>query len=172
MVAALIVLAILLSLALVALAALARAASRSRRLDRRCAIPARAGSRSQLRRGVCRRAHSRPRCGSQSAERATLVPAFIAIIPAHLSLDGALTREPRIATLQAAVEQRAADFGVPVDPRIETGRTNRHALRRTVARECFDKIVIAANANGSPGFDPTTSRGCLTTPSVRSSCCD
>ena len=89
-----------------------------------------------------------------NAEDATLVPTFIAIVPAHLPLDATLTRESAIAIpLQEAVEQRASEFGVPVDARIQRGRTNRHALRQTIEHERFDRIVIAAAAKGSPGFD-------------------
>ena len=89
-----------------------------------------------------------------NAEDATLVPIFIAIVPAHLPIDATLTRQSETAIpLQEAIEHRASEFGVPVDARIERGRTNRHALRQTIAHERFDRIVIAAAAKGSPGFD-------------------
>jgi hypothetical protein len=45
-------------------------------------------------------------------------------------------------------------FGVPVDARVERGRTARHALREAIANERFDRIVIAAAAVGAPGFHP------------------
>src|SRR5205085_7298661 len=54
--------------------------------------------------------------------------------------------------LQEAIEQRAAAFGIPVDARIERGRTYRHALSKAIKQERFDRIVIAAAANGQPGF--------------------
>ena len=89
-----------------------------------------------------------------NAEDATLVPIFIAIVPAHLPINATLTRQSETAIpLQEAIEHRASEFGVPVDARIERGRTNRHALRQTIAHERFDRIVIAAAAKGSPGFD-------------------
>ena len=89
-----------------------------------------------------------------NAEHATLVPTFIALVPAQLPLDATLTRQCEIALpLQEAIEQRAKKFGVPIDARIQRGRTNRHALRQTIAHERFDRIVIAAAANGNPGFD-------------------
>jgi hypothetical protein len=89
-----------------------------------------------------------------NAEDATLVPVFIALVPAQLPLDATLTRQCEIALpLQEAIEQRATNFGVPVDMRIQRGRTHRHALRQTIAHERFDRIVIAAAANRSPGFD-------------------
>ena len=89
------------------------------------------------------------------AENATLVPVFLARVPLHLPLDAALPRQSTIAiTLQEAIEQRAAAFGVPVDARIERGRTHRHALRLTIDHERFDRIVIAAAQHGGAGFDP------------------
>jgi nucleotide-binding universal stress UspA family protein len=89
------------------------------------------------------------------AEDATLVPVFLARVPLHLPLDAALPRQSTIAiTLQEAIEQRATAFGVPVDARIERGRTHRHALRQTIANERFDRMVIAAAAHDSPGFAP------------------
>jgi nucleotide-binding universal stress UspA family protein len=89
------------------------------------------------------------------AEEATLVPVFLARVPLHLPLDAALPRQSAIAiSLQEAIEQRATVFGVPVDARVERGRTYRHALRQTIAHEHFERMVIAAAANDSPGFVP------------------
>jgi hypothetical protein len=51
------------------------------------------------------------------------------------------------------IEQRATAAGVPVDSRIERGRNRRHALRRAIAEERFDRIVMAAASHGSHGFD-------------------
>ena len=88
------------------------------------------------------------------AEDATLVPTYIAVVPAQLPLDATLSRQSAIAIpLQEAIEQRATKFEVPVDARIQRGRTYRHALRQTIEQERFDRIVIAAAANGNPGFD-------------------
>jgi hypothetical protein len=87
-----------------------------------------------------------------SAEDATLVPVFLARVSLDLPLDAPLPRQSGLAIpLQEAIEQRAAQFGVPVDARIERGRTYRHALRQTVANERFDRIVIAVTATGA-GF--------------------
>jgi hypothetical protein len=89
------------------------------------------------------------------AEDATLVPVFLARVPLNLPLDAPLPRQSRIAIpLQEAIEQRATKFGIAVDARIERGRTYRHALRQTIANERFDRIVIAAAAQGGPGFNP------------------
>jgi hypothetical protein len=90
-----------------------------------------------------------------SAEDATLVPVFLARVSLYLPLDTPLPRQSAIAIpLQEAIEHRAAAFGVPVDARIERGRTYRHALRQTIANERFDRIVIASSANGEVGFNP------------------
>lgn len=87
------------------------------------------------------------------AESATLVPVFLARVPLHLPLDAALPRQSTLAVpMQDAVEQRATQFDVPVDSRIERGRSYRHALRQTIACERFDMIVLAAAAGEGPGF--------------------
>jgi hypothetical protein len=89
-----------------------------------------------------------------SAEGATLVPVFLARVPLRLPLDTPLPRQSQIAIpLQETIEQRAAGFGVAVDSRIERGRTYRHALRQTLEHERFDRIVVAASAGSTPGFN-------------------
>ena len=89
------------------------------------------------------------------AERATLMPVFLARVPLTLPLDAPLPRQAAICLrLQEAIEQRAAAFGVPVDARVERGRTYRHALRQTIANERFERIVMAAASDGGPGFGP------------------
>jgi nucleotide-binding universal stress UspA family protein len=89
------------------------------------------------------------------AESATLLPVFLARVPLNLPLDSPLPRQAAIALpLQEAIEQRAAAYGVPVDCRLERGRTYRHALRQTIADERFDRIVIAAAVDGAHGFLP------------------
>jgi hypothetical protein len=89
------------------------------------------------------------------AQDATLVPVFLARVPLTLPLDSPLPRQAAIAIpLQEAIEQRAAAFAVPVDARVERGRTQRHALRQAIANERFEQIVVAAAAGGRPGFGP------------------
>jgi len=88
------------------------------------------------------------------AEGATLVPVFLARVPLTLPLDAPLPRQASICLpLQEAIEQRASAFAVPVDARVERGRTYRHALRRTIATERFERVVISASGGG-PGFGP------------------
>ena len=60
------------------------------------------------------------------SQSGTLVPVFLARVPLHLSLDAALPRQSQLAVpMQDAVEQRASQFDVPVDSRIERGRSYR-----------------------------------------------
>ena len=90
-----------------------------------------------------------------SAERATLVPAFLARVSLDLPLETPLPRQCSMAIpLLEAVEQRATEAGIPVDSRIVRGRNRRHALRQAIAEERFDRIVIAASAHDNHGFDP------------------
>jgi nucleotide-binding universal stress UspA family protein len=80
-----------------------------------------------------------------ASEHATLVPACLARVPLTLPLQAALPQQGAICLrLQESIEQRASRFGVPVDARIERGRTHRHALRQAIATERYDRIVIAA----------------------------
>ncbi|HEY3776083.1 MAG TPA: universal stress protein [Solirubrobacteraceae bacterium] len=88
-------------------------------------------------------------------EGAVLVPVFLAQVPRWLPLDCPLPRQAGAAVAtQEAVEQRAASFGVPVDARLERGRTARHALMRAIECERYDRIVVAAAAPGAHGFEP------------------
>ena len=87
------------------------------------------------------------------AENAIIMPAFLARVPMSLPLESALPVQcARGMPLLEAIEQRARRFGVPVDSRIERGRTNRHALAQTIANERFDRIVVAASGGGNHGF--------------------
>ena len=87
------------------------------------------------------------------AEGATLVPVFLARVGLQLPIDTPLPRQSSLAlSLQEAIEQRATAWGVPVDARIERGRTYRHALRQTFEHEHYDRIVLAAAAHGETGF--------------------
>lgn len=88
------------------------------------------------------------------AEGATLVPVFLARVSLDVPLDTPLPRQCSMGIpLLELIEQRATQVGVPVDARIERGRTPRHALRQAIAEERFDRIVIAAASPGSHGFN-------------------
>jgi nucleotide-binding universal stress UspA family protein len=90
------------------------------------------------------------------AQDATLVPAYLVIVPHHLSLESAAPVRETEAALPVLelIEQRATRAGVPVDSRIERGRSHRHALSALVEHERFDTIVVPARTSGSDGFEP------------------
>ncbi len=87
------------------------------------------------------------------AEQATLVPAYLLLVPLRYSEDSPLRDDVAVAMpLLEAVEHAALRAGVPVDARIEKGRSPSHALRRLWEVEHFDRILAPAPANGSGGF--------------------
>ncbi len=87
------------------------------------------------------------------AEGATLMPAYLAEVPKSLPLDCAIPVEANQAMgMLEAIEQRAGTKGVPVDARIERGRTYRHALARLLSEEDFDRVVVSAGATGTQGL--------------------
>lgn len=87
------------------------------------------------------------------AEDATLMPAYLAAVPSRLPLDCAIPAEAAKAMpMLEAIEQRAASQGVPVDARIERGRSYRHALRRLLEQEQFDRVVVPATGTGRGGL--------------------
>ena len=89
------------------------------------------------------------------AEEATLVAAYLIHVPLEFPLDAPMTDEVVVAMpLLEAVEHAALRAGVPVDARVETGRTPIHALERLWAVESFDRIVVPAPAGRKPGFTP------------------
>ncbi len=87
------------------------------------------------------------------AEEATLMPAYLARVPKSLPLSCPLPKEAGAAmAMLEAIEQRATAQGVPVDARIERGRSYRHALARLLEHESFDRVVVPATATGTAGF--------------------
>lgn len=90
------------------------------------------------------------------AQQATLIPSYLAVVPASLSLEAPLGGECEGAlALLELIEQQATKAGVPVDSRIERGRSPRHGLERLIEQERFDAIVIPARTSSSDGFSPT-----------------
>ena len=88
-----------------------------------------------------------------SAEGAVLVTAYLLIVPLRYAEDSPLRDEVNVAMpLLEAVELAALRAGVPVDARIEKGRTPTHALRKLWEVERFDRIVAPAPANGRGTF--------------------
>ncbi len=90
------------------------------------------------------------------SQDATLVPAYLVVVPHHLSLESpAPVRQSESALpVLELIEQRAARAGVPVDSRIERGRSHRHALSTLVGHERYDTLVVPARTSTSDGFEP------------------
>jgi hypothetical protein len=89
------------------------------------------------------------------AEDAKLVPAYLIVIPFERPEDAAMQQEVAVAMpLLEAVEHAALRAGVPVDARIESGRTPIHALQRLWDVERFDRIIVPAPAGRNKGFTP------------------
>jgi hypothetical protein len=79
------------------------------------------------------------------AEDAVLVPAYLLVVPLEFAEDSPLKdRVERALPLLEAVERAALEAGVPVDARIEKGRTPTHALKRLWEVERFDRILVPA----------------------------
>ncbi|HEX6762536.1 MAG TPA: hypothetical protein VF094_07040 [Gaiellaceae bacterium] len=88
------------------------------------------------------------------AENAVLVAAYLLVVPLQFSEDSPQRERVAVALpLLEAVELAASRAHVPVDARIEKGRSATHALRRLWEVEHFDRIVAPAGheRNGS-GF--------------------
>jgi hypothetical protein len=89
------------------------------------------------------------------AEGAVLVPAYLLILPLELGPDAPAAKQVELAMpLLEAVEIAGLEAGVPVDARIERGRTPAHALRKLWDVERFDVIVVPASPDGRGGFTP------------------
>lgn len=89
------------------------------------------------------------------AEGAVLVPAYLLLVPLEYPEGSPLRDRVSVAMpVLEAVERAALGAGVPVDARIEKGRTPTHALRRLWQVERFDRIVAPAPADRGGGFTP------------------
>jgi Universal stress protein family len=89
------------------------------------------------------------------AEDAKLVPAYLILVPLEYGPDAAMQQQVTLAMpLLEAIEHAALRSGVPVDARIESGRTPIHALQRLWNAERFDRIVVPAPVGRNPGFTP------------------
>jgi hypothetical protein len=89
------------------------------------------------------------------AEDAKLVPAYLIVIPLEQPEDAPMQQQVGVAMpLLEAVEHAALRAGVPVDARIESGRTPIHALQRLWGVERFDRIIVPAPAGRRAGFTP------------------
>jgi hypothetical protein len=89
------------------------------------------------------------------AEDATLVPAYLIVVPYEQDQDAPMQQQVAVAMpLLEAVEHAALRASVPVDARIERGRTPIHGLKRLWDAERFDRIVVPAPVGRKPGFTP------------------
>lgn len=93
------------------------------------------------------------------ADDAVLVPAYLLVVPLNYPENAPLTKEVAVAMpILEAVENAALRCGVPVDARIERGRTPTHALGKLWEVEHFDRVVapapVAAHGNFHGGFTP------------------
>jgi hypothetical protein len=87
------------------------------------------------------------------AENATVMPAFLATVPTNLPLETPLPVQcARGMPLLETIEQRLAAQGVPVDSRVGRGRTARDALRKLLAAESFDRIIVSADEDPHAGL--------------------
>lgn len=85
------------------------------------------------------------------ARDATLVPTYLVVVPPHLSLESAATlREAETALpMLELIDQLASRAGVPVDSRMERGRSHRQALASIVERERFDTLAVPMECFGA-----------------------
>jgi hypothetical protein len=87
------------------------------------------------------------------AEGAVLVPAYLMLVPLEYSEDSPLAKQVAVAMpMLEAVEHAALRCGVPVDARIEKGRTPTHALRRLWEVETFDRVIAPAPVQSNGGY--------------------
>jgi hypothetical protein len=87
------------------------------------------------------------------AEDAVLVPAYLMVVPLEYTESSPLAQEVGVAMpLLEAIEHAALRAGVPVDARIEKGRSATHALRRLWDVERFDRVIAPAPVENHNGF--------------------
>jgi hypothetical protein len=80
------------------------------------------------------------------AQESTLVAAYLLVVPLQYPEEAPRRDQVAVAVpLLEAVELAALRAGVPVDARIEKGRSLTHALRRLWEVESFERIVAPAS---------------------------
>ncbi len=86
---------------------------------------------------------------------ATLLPAYLAVVPLKVSLDASLPKHAeRAIPLLDRIEIAASREGVRVDSSIESGRSLRHALSRIIDERHPDQAIVAASSGDQGGFSP------------------
>lgn len=87
------------------------------------------------------------------AENATIMPAFLARVPRQLPLESPLPAQcGDTMPLLEAIEQNVTSQGIAVDSRIARGRSYRDALRRLLADEHFDRVIVSATNSPNHGL--------------------
>jgi nucleotide-binding universal stress UspA family protein len=87
------------------------------------------------------------------AENAIVMPAFLARVPMNLPLETPLPVQcARGMPLLEAIEQRLSSQGISVDSRVGRGRSARDALRKLLAEEDFDRIIVSADEDPRAGL--------------------
>jgi nucleotide-binding universal stress UspA family protein len=87
------------------------------------------------------------------AENAIIMPAFLARVPMNLPLETALPVQcARGMPLLEAIEQSVSSQGIEVDSRVGRGRSARDALRKLLAEEQFDRIIVSADEDPRAGL--------------------
>jgi hypothetical protein len=80
------------------------------------------------------------------SQESTLVAAYLLVVPLQYPEEAPRRDQVAVAVpLLEAVEHAALRAGVPVDARIEKGRSPTHALRRLWEVERFERIVAPAS---------------------------
>ena len=102
---------------------------------------------------VRRRRQQRREAPLAAARRRILFPFLGQALSRSLPLGSPLPAECRVALpLLEAIEHRAAGVSVPVEARIERGRSVRHATRQLLETERYDRLVVPADSGGGDGF--------------------
>lgn len=88
------------------------------------------------------------------AEDATLIAASLIVVPLTYPLDSPLADQvARMLPGLESIEHEARGAGVPIDTRMERGRSVRDALTQLWSVERFDRVILPATSNGRGGFD-------------------
>ena len=87
------------------------------------------------------------------AEDATIMPAFLVEVPLNLPIKAPLPKRclQGMPVLEA-IEQSATAQGARVDSRVSSGRSYRDALRRLLANEDVDRIIVSATDDPMTGL--------------------
>lgn len=88
------------------------------------------------------------------ADGAVLVPAYLLVVPLEFSLDAPVQHDAlaRALPILEAVELAARRARIPVDARVERGRSAIDALRRLWEIEQFDRILVPSRGAVHEGF--------------------